>query len=51
MKLLLVGYGKMGQLIEELAPAHGGIIDRPVCRERRDQCSAEAGEWRAHHLP
>ena len=23
MKLLLVGYGKMGRLIEELAPAHG----------------------------
>jgi 4-hydroxy-tetrahydrodipicolinate reductase len=31
MKLLLVGYGKMGRLIEELAPSHGceigGIID------------------------
>jgi 4-hydroxy-tetrahydrodipicolinate reductase len=31
MKLLLVGYGKMGRLIEELAPAHGceiaGAID------------------------
>ncbi len=31
MKLLLVGYGKMGRLIEELAPAHGceiaGCID------------------------
>ena len=31
MKLLIVGYGKMGQLIEELAPAHGcevsGLID------------------------
>jgi 4-hydroxy-tetrahydrodipicolinate reductase len=29
MKLLLVGYGKMGRLIEELAPAHGcEIADR-----------------------
>lgn len=31
MKLLIVGYGRMGQLIEELAPAHGcevsGVID------------------------
>ena len=31
MKLLLVGYGKMGRLVEELAPAHGcevaGCID------------------------
>ncbi len=31
MKLLIVGYGKMGRLIEELAPAHGcevsGLID------------------------
>ena len=31
MKLLLVGYGKMGRMIEELAPAHGleiaGTID------------------------
>lgn len=31
MKLLLVGYGKMGKLIEELAPAHGcevtGVVD------------------------
>ena len=26
MKLLLVGYGKMGQLIEELAPAHGCVV-------------------------
>ena len=29
MKLLLVGYGKMGRLIEELAPAHGcGVAGR-----------------------
>ena len=31
MRVLLVGYGKMGRMIEELAPAHGleigGIID------------------------
>lgn len=31
MKLLIVGYGKMGQLVEELAPAYGcevaGVID------------------------
>ena len=31
MKVLLVGYGKMGRLIEELAPAHGleigGVVD------------------------
>jgi 4-hydroxy-tetrahydrodipicolinate reductase len=31
MKVLLVGYGKMGKLVEELAPAHGlevgGIVD------------------------
>jgi 4-hydroxy-tetrahydrodipicolinate reductase len=31
MKVLLVGYGKMGRLVEELAPAHGlevgGVID------------------------
>jgi len=31
MRILLVGYGKMGRLIEELAPAHGcevaGCID------------------------
>lgn len=31
MKLLLVGYGRMGKLIEELAPAHGcdvaGVVD------------------------
>ena len=31
MKLLLVGYGKMGKLVEELAPSHGlevgGVVD------------------------
>ena len=31
MKVLLVGYGKMGKLVEELAPAHGleigGVVD------------------------
>jgi len=31
MKILLVGYGKMGRLVEELAPSHGlevgGIVD------------------------
>jgi 4-hydroxy-tetrahydrodipicolinate reductase len=31
MKVLLVGYGKMGRLVEELAPAHGleigGVVD------------------------
>lgn len=29
MKLLLVGYGRMGRLVEELAPAHGcEVVDR-----------------------
>lgn len=41
MKLLIVGYGKMGQLLEELAPAHGcevsGVVD-----VGRDGWSAEA---------
>ena len=31
VRLLLVGYGKMGRMVEELAPAHGcevaGIVD------------------------
>jgi 4-hydroxy-tetrahydrodipicolinate reductase len=41
MKLLLVGYGKMGRMVEELAPAHGlevsGIVD-----VGRDEWSAPA---------
>jgi 4-hydroxy-tetrahydrodipicolinate reductase len=39
MKLLVVGYGKMGRLIAELAPAHGleiaGVVD------------VDTGEWSA----
>ncbi len=37
MKLLLVGYGKMGRLIEELAPAHGCEI--------ADMIDVERGSW------
>ena len=39
MKLLLVGYGKMGRLIEELAPAHG-------C-EVADRIDVGSGNWQA----
>lgn len=39
MKLLLVGYGKMGRLIEELAPAHGFEI--------ADKIDVGSGNWHA----
>ena len=37
MRILLVGYGKMGRLIEELAPAHG-------C-EVAGRIDVDAGDW------
>jgi 4-hydroxy-tetrahydrodipicolinate reductase len=37
MKLLLVGYGRMGRLVEELAPAHG-------C-EVAGRIDVEGGDW------
>ena len=37
MKILLVGYGKMGRLIEELAPAHG-------C-EVAGRIDVDTGDW------
>ena len=39
MKLLLVGYGKMGRFIEELAPAHGCEI--------ADRIDVGKGNWQA----
>lgn len=39
MKLLLVGYGKMGRLIEELAPAHGCEIS--------DRIDVGTGNWQS----
>lgn len=39
MKILLVGYGKMGRLIEELAPAHGCQISGCI--------DIGAGDWTA----
>ena len=39
MKLLLVGYGKMGRLVEELAPAHGCEI--------ADRIDVGKGNWQA----
>ena len=39
MKLLLVGYGKMGRLIEELAPGHGCEI--------ADRIDVGTGNWQA----
>ena len=41
MKLLLVGYGKMGRLVEELAPAHGCEIVGP--HRRRHAATGGAG--------
>ena len=39
MKLLIVGYGKMGQLIEELAPAHGCEVSGRI--------DVDTGDWSA----
>ena len=39
MKLLIVGYGKMGRLVEELAPAHGCEI--------ADRIDVGSGNWAA----
>src|SRR3954466_16052500 len=39
MKLLLVGYGKMGQLVEELALAHGHAIASRI--------DVDSGDWSA----
>jgi 4-hydroxy-tetrahydrodipicolinate reductase len=38
MRLLIVGYGKMGRLIEELAPAHG--------HEVADRIDVGSGNWK-----
>ena len=37
MRILLVGYGKMGRLIEELAPAHGCEVSGRI--------DVDAGDW------
>lgn len=37
MKILLVGYGRMGRLIDELAPEHGGAVV--------DRIDVSAGSW------
>jgi len=39
MKILIVGYGRMGRLIEELAPAHGCEI--------ADRIDVDSGNWDA----
>jgi len=39
VKLLIVGYGKMGQLIEELAPAHGCEVSGRI--------DVDKGDWNA----
>jgi 4-hydroxy-tetrahydrodipicolinate reductase len=39
VKLLIVGYGKMGQLIEELAPAHGCEVSGRI--------DVDKGDWSA----
>ena len=39
MKLLIVGYGKMGRLIEELAPAHGCEVGGRI--------DVDSGDWKA----
>ena len=39
MRLLIVGYGKMGQLIDELAPAHGCEVSARI--------DVDKGDWSA----
>jgi 4-hydroxy-tetrahydrodipicolinate reductase len=39
VKLLIVGYGKMGQLVEELAPAHGCEVSGRI--------DVDTGDWSA----
>ena len=44
MKLLLVGYGKMGRLVEELAPANGCEVGGPHRhRTRALGCAGRCG--------
>jgi 4-hydroxy-tetrahydrodipicolinate reductase len=39
MKLLIVGYGKMGRLVEEMAPAHGCEVGGRI--------DVDQGDWKA----
>ena len=42
MRLLLVGHGRMGQLVERLAPDYGGVVAAVVARQDAERTLREA---------